>query len=187
MRWSGPGKVAGGAPQARGEILRLRRAATVSCGPLNADVSWLRSMGAIAEVLFPLLKESFPGRSLRLDFAPSVCAVFPAAHPEVGDLIISDDGNEATVTIGSITHCHFNPYDESLSPEQLAKRVSNDVIAFLRELFADRVLIWRSGRLGSGGWQRLPAEKPAHFLSEKATTYLWSGPTPNPLLNTEAS
>ena len=38
MRWSGPGKVAGGAPQARGEILRLRHAGTASRGPLNADV-----------------------------------------------------------------------------------------------------------------------------------------------------
>ena len=38
MRWSGPRKVAGGAPQARGEILRLRRAVTASRGPLNADV-----------------------------------------------------------------------------------------------------------------------------------------------------
>ena len=38
MRWSGPWELAGGAPQARGEILRLRRAATASRGPLNADV-----------------------------------------------------------------------------------------------------------------------------------------------------
>jgi SAM-dependent methyltransferase len=38
MRWSGPREVAGGAPQARGEILRLRRAGRVSRVPLNADV-----------------------------------------------------------------------------------------------------------------------------------------------------
>jgi hypothetical protein len=38
MRWSGPGWVAGGAPLACGEILRSRRAGSVSRGPLNADV-----------------------------------------------------------------------------------------------------------------------------------------------------
>ena len=38
MRWSGPGWVAGGAPQARRKSLRLRRAGMVSRGPLNADV-----------------------------------------------------------------------------------------------------------------------------------------------------
>jgi hypothetical protein len=38
MRWSGPGQLAGGAPPARRESFRQRRAGTASRGPLNADV-----------------------------------------------------------------------------------------------------------------------------------------------------
>lgn len=42
------------------------------------------------------------GRVRRDDFLD---IVFPAAHPEVGDVIISDDENEATVFVGAITPC----------------------------------------------------------------------------------
>ena len=57
MRWSGPRKLAGGAPQARGEILRLRRAGTVSRGPLNADVRWHLNHALIFEDLASALQE----------------------------------------------------------------------------------------------------------------------------------
>ncbi|MHC9539942.1 MAG: hypothetical protein AB9903_10520 [Vulcanimicrobiota bacterium] len=66
----------------------------------------------IRDVLLPKLMDRFPGRGLRTGAPPGLIAVFPAAHPEVGDLTIYDDGEEATVCIGTITHGHhlFSEY-----------------------------------------------------------------------------
>jgi hypothetical protein len=68
MRWSGPGRVAGGAPQARGTIVRLRRAGRAVRGPLNADVRWRMRMRYHAPLLLILVGcVSSPGPSLNVD------------------------------------------------------------------------------------------------------------------------
>jgi len=138
-------------------------------------------MGAITATLLPMLKQTFPERAMRAGTPPDPVATFPAAHPDVGDLRIWDEGDEATVAIGEITHSHFNPYDSSLSADQIAARVSAEIVDFLEDLFADRVLLWSSGIAGSGGWQQIPANAPPQFMGSNARTYHWSGPIPNPL------
>jgi hypothetical protein len=35
----------------------------------------------------------------------------------------------------------------------MEKRVTNEVVTFLTDLFADRVLLWKSPDVGSGGWR----------------------------------
>ena len=39
-----------------------------------------------------------------------------AREPAIGDLVVSFEGNEVSVFLGDITHCHFTPYaaDEKL-------------------------------------------------------------------------
>src|SRR5262245_9296260 len=103
----------------------------------------------IRAVLLPALLANFPYRGFETR-EPSTIGVFPAAHEDVGDVTIVDDGDEATVYIGEITHTHFNPYDQTLSDAELAETVSDDVVGFLAELFADRVLLWKSPKDGSG-------------------------------------
>jgi len=61
----------------------------------------------IRDVLLPKLMDRFPGRGIRTGTPPGPIAVFPASHPEVGDLSIYDDVEEATVSIGMITHGHY--------------------------------------------------------------------------------
>ena len=129
----------------------------------------------ITDLLLPELQSRFADRKLRLGTAPNEVAIFPAAHPGVGDLTIWDDGDEATVGIGEITHDHFNPDDDSLSSEEIAKRVSKEVVEFLEDLFADRVLLWKSPDGRSGGWRVLTT--PDDSLEQgNNLTYLWSGP-----------
>src|SRR4051794_22452878 len=107
----------------------------------------------ITPVLMPKLLHQFPGRGLRVDSPPGPCAVFPAVHPEVGDIEIYDDGNELTVVAGNFTHGHFSNYDDSLSDDQKADAIVEAVLDFLENLFADRFILWGSRKEG-GGWYR---------------------------------
>jgi len=130
----------------------------------------------IREVLVPALKESFPTRPFDRGELPNCIARFAAEHPAVGDVEITDDDTEATVYIGNITHRHFNPYDPSLSPLDLARTVSGEVIQFLTDLFADRVLLWAAPGGGQSGCQypfdgAVPTERPSD-----SNLFVWSGP-----------
>ncbi len=100
--------------------------------------------------------------------------VFPAAHPEIGDLIISDDENEATVFVGTITHAHLGCYEESLSADQRADWIAGQVAEFVGALFADRVLFWKA--FGAGGWKvikRPATEAPLSILGLRSW-FVWS-------------
>lgn len=103
---------------------------------------------------------------MRVSASPDPAVVFPAACTEVGDLQIYDDGDEATVVIGNVTHHHPNPYDPTMSPRERAEWVTQEVVAFLRALFDDRVLLWSHNQgKGGGGWMQpyegvIPNEAP---------------------------
>jgi hypothetical protein len=126
----------------------------------------------ISAVLMPELQKRFPERGLRIGSAPEACAVFPALHPEVGDILIYDDGDELTLVAGKFTHGHFASYDDSLSDDKRADRIVDEVVSFLEELFADRIILWGSHE-GGGGWYR--AEKGSAF-QQRGNEYVWSGP-----------
>ena len=134
----------------------------------------------ISDIFIPILRERFPGRGLRTGASPDPIAVFPAMHPAVGDVSIWDDGEEAMVCVGEITHGHFNPYDSSLTPEEVANLVSEDVVAFLDDLFVDRVLLWKSPDGGAGGWRIMEQDHSTSLLDSHDLTFLWSGPVNNP-------
>ena len=126
----------------------------------------------IHSTLVPALQQRFASRGVVVGQPPAPIATFPAQHPDVGDLIVLDDGSEATVLVGELTHGHFNSYEPSLSPDELAREVTESVLRFLDDLFADRVLLWTiPGK--SGGWETL-TEEPPHF-PQGAQTFVWSG------------
>ncbi len=128
----------------------------------------------IAELLRERLAARLPHAELRT--GPSEGSlVFPAVREEVGDVVVYDDGDEATVFVGTITHGHFDDYAEGVSEDERAVTVAESVADFLDALFADRVLLWRSGR--SGGWRVLDDEEQPDVRSDAGTQFfLWSGP-----------
>jgi len=128
----------------------------------------------IRELLLPELQRRFPDRELKLGLPPDPIAIFPAIHPEIGDVEIWDDDIEATIGIKDVTHGHFNPYDSSLSPDELAEQVTSDVLDFLTALFSDRVLFWVANDASRGGWQLLEYDQPQFHPNSKH--FLWSGP-----------
>ena len=130
----------------------------------------------IRDALIPMLRQRFSNEKLMVGVPPGPIVIFLAKHPSVGALEICDDGDEATIYIGEITHGHFNPYNEELSQEEVEKQVTEDVIDFLEDLFADRILLWKSKTRGSGGWQHLNyAEQPIE-VDRDSEYYVWSGP-----------
>lgn len=98
-----------------------------------------------------------------------------APNPHIGFVSVSDDAEEATVSVGEITHGHFNPYDSSLSEDAHAKWVSDAVIGFLEDLFRDRVVVWTAGPGRGGGWIVLE-EGAEPELAKDVSAHLWSKP-----------
>jgi len=135
----------------------------------------------IFDYLIPKLREQFPNRGLRVEMSPEARAIFPCVHPEVGDIEIHDDGDELTVYAGNFTHGHFSNYDEKLPKEQKAEQITEDVVAFLNNLFADQIILWGS-HSGGGGWSKREEPDKLSFLSKIFTAhkkqYVWSGPLP---------
>lgn len=130
----------------------------------------------IRDLLIPRLQQRYPDRGLTTNLADNPIAVFAATQPAVGKVTIWDDGHEATLAVGQISHGHFSVYDSTITDElAVHQKVCEFVIDFLDALFADQVLLWVSDDGQSGGWQRLdlspditPPEPGGHF-------YVWSG------------
>jgi hypothetical protein len=130
----------------------------------------------IRDVLAPVLQKEFAGQGIVLSSDSNVVATFPALHPQVGDVTVWDDGGEVTVGIGEITHTHFEAAEESMSSSAIAQQITADVVAFLRNLFADRILFWkaRSGKsagleLVEGNLEDVPKDPSRHW-------FVWSSP-----------
>ncbi len=131
----------------------------------------------IFDHLIPQLQEHFGNRNFTIDASKNQI-IFPAAHPAVGDLDIRDDGDEITIIAGKFTHGHFSSYDGRLSEDEQQKRIAEDVITFLKKVFADQIVFWGSHQ-GSGGWYRRgqpPEWAKTGLLKKTEEEFVWSGP-----------
>lgn len=127
--------------------------------------------------LFELVRARFPDRQINVGGERAACVVFPAAHAEVGDIEIYDNHGELVVVIGKFTHTHFANYDRGISQAERDRRITEEVLQFLEEVFADRIEFFGNGR-GSGAW-RVRKNAPRGAISKLLfgrTTYVWSGP-----------
>jgi len=139
----------------------------------------------ISDQLIPRLRERFPNRGLRITNTLQPCAIFPAIHLDVGDVVIHDDGDELTLYIGEHTHGHFSNYDDALTVEQKAEAIVNEMLGFLDALFADQVGVWSVSRR-AGGWYHLKKDANGRdqdvfvvgstMSKQGAKHYVWSGP-----------
>jgi hypothetical protein len=131
--------------------------------------------GTLAKKLIPRLLARFPDRGLRVHQGTQPAASFPAAHPEVGDLLIDDDGDELTISVGELTHGHFSPRSYEKPPEEWQEQIIGDVIEFLDEVFRDEVEFSSAGAGKMGGWQTRGKHHPIARRPE-VRNYVWSGP-----------
>jgi len=130
----------------------------------------------IRDRLISEIKKTFSGWDMAINPVDNPIIRFPAAQKDIGDVLIYDDGDEATVYVENISLGHFNPYDETLTQEQREIAVTEDVISFLQALFADRVLLHTAPDHRMGGWTRLDLHHGPVALSPDRRYYLWSKP-----------
>ena len=134
-------------------------------------------MTILTDAIVPVLKARFVGRPVIFGNPPGPVATFPAAHADVGELVIHDDGDEFTLYVGKFTHVHFGDYDESLSESARAAKIVDNLVSFLDDVFADRMELFGSHTGGGGCRKRGNTPRGgASRLHFGARTYVWSGP-----------
>ena len=102
-----------------------------------------------------------------------------ARDAKVGDIVVSFEGDEISVFLGDITHCHFTPYAAQDSfPGCTPMEAAADASQFIREVISDQWVIWRwrDGRGGCfklGGNDEESADAP--LPGEEVESFVWSG------------
>ena len=95
---------------------------------------------AICDVLLAALLERFSDRGFRVGTPPNPVAVFPAKHPDVGDVSVRGDGIETnftvTVAVGQIIEDQFRNIDSHLE-EGGPNRLEGEERDLARRLAAD--------------------------------------------------
>ncbi len=100
----------------------------------------------ILETLIPALEERFAGRGMRKGVIGEPDVLFPAVHPEVGDIFIYDEGDEITIIVSGFMHVHFGTDEASSTELESTAAITRDIVQFLEDVFADRMIFWT--RLG---------------------------------------
>ena len=134
----------------------------------------LAGLALIRDLLIPALLERYP--EVETGEHPDPIAVFQTPWPGVGPIEIVDDGWEATIYVGELTHGHVNPYNDELTQGEIDAIVTEDVLDFLSALFNDEVLVWSTVSHNVGGWIWLNRTEPPAELRPDANYYVWSGP-----------
>lgn len=127
------------------------------------------------------LTERFAEHELRIGAPPDPLAEFPAIHQGIGNLTMRADDRSYSVAIeiGTIFGTDFTNYDTHLDDRERAGRVTNEVMRFLNELFADRLLFWRVEDGRGSAWRERGESGPIDPLvcdNRVYHTYLWSRP-----------
>lgn len=130
---------------------------------------------SITEKLLPLIEKEFPDKNFAIGTAPDPILTILAPNEGLREIQVFDEGEEATIVFGTLTHSHFSCYEATFSPDQKESAISDDVVSFFRILFSDKVLLWISEDGKSGGWSRKEAGLTARH---NAKNFLWSGPLP---------
>lgn len=131
-------------------------------------------MPTILDTLIPELNRKWPHLNLRLEGCPELYLRVPAACPEVGDLFIFEEGDEAIVGVGQITHRHVSVYDTSLSIPERIRVIIDEIIWFLEALFANRVYLLKY--VGGAGASVVVKQGEHIVVPDGALAYTWAGP-----------
>lgn len=129
----------------------------------------------LSEHLTRTFRETFPELPFVFAEPPNPVATLEGPCEEMSPLQIFDDGDEATIWLGTITHSHFGNYEEGITEDWRHQYIAEEVVEFVRDLIANRIVGMSSlgGRVG--GWRRLEPGDPLPGSSPLKSQYLWSG------------
>jgi hypothetical protein len=137
----------------------------------------------LREILRQTLVERYRDRGLQVfeNAERGPLARFPAAHPAVGDLELGAGAVPIgiNVRIGDVLHDIFHSIDAHLDEAERNQRVVREVVRFLDELFADRLLFWKAADGRGRGWRErgfTDSLDPLVLDNRRYLVYLWSRP-----------
>jgi hypothetical protein len=96
---------------------------------------------SIRQALLLALRARFPDRAFHVGSAPADVATFPAAHHGFGDLVIHDDEHETTIVLDTLMHTHIDAHLSRHAAEGHERAIVEEVLEFLDDLFADRIVV----------------------------------------------
>jgi hypothetical protein len=119
-------------------------------------------------------------RPFRTDDPEEIVRV-PAKAPEVGDIIVRNDGDELTVCIGRIDHRHFEVYCAAGSTEfERQREVAQDAAEWIQDILAEHVRFrveFEAGRVVASSSWHIEHHDGGRWLkrSDEVREYTWSG------------
>jgi hypothetical protein len=142
---------------------------------VNVWARWADAKFVIKQALLNALASTFPRLQYQVGDSPNPIVVIKAIHPSIGDLVIWDEGDEALLSIEGVTHGHLASYDDG-TPEERTIATVKIVVEFLKDLFDDRVVLWRSFGGAVGGWKVYESRAAIPKRGLAAERFVWSGP-----------
>lgn len=119
------------------------------------------------------LKDLFPSLKFKVNENDQEITI-ENQHSHIGNIDFEADGEEIIIYIGNFTHWHAGCYDETLNKEQKQKQVVNEVLDFLSDMLADKIVMWGSHETG-GGFYYDENEQDVPLNPEEVDKYVWSG------------
>ncbi len=119
------------------------------------------------------LINTFPSESFTVSDGGRLAATLTMPNGQ-GDLTIHDDGDEITLFLGDITHCHFSQDylgDGKCSSEA---EMFEEAIEYLRDLLSDQVVFYRARVGGSDGSIQRPSEEQMAKVMVDCHCFVWS-------------
>jgi hypothetical protein len=119
-------------------------------------------------------------RPFRTDDPEEIVRV-PAKAPEVGDVVVRNDGDELTVCIGRIDHRHFELYCATGATERDRQReVAQDAAEWIQDILAERIRFrveFEAGRVIAGSSWHTGHHDGGRWLkrTDEVREYTWSG------------
>jgi len=119
------------------------------------------------------LKTAFPEIPFVFSSPPDPAASL-VGPCELSPLQICDDGEEASIYLGGITHGHLGCYDDDLTEDERLRKIADDVTDFVRDLLSDRIVAMSLLGGLAGGWRRLSADEALPARSIMKRQFVWS-------------
>ncbi|MBX3713452.1 MAG: hypothetical protein KF800_15950 [Lysobacter sp.] len=101
------------------------------------------------------LREEFPGIEV---FAQDAVVVIPSPSPVIGKIEIEADTHGWIVSIGDLTHGHFDHFTPGLDRNAMLVEAAHEVMMFLGDVFAERIEFFNDEQ--SSGWRRADVPMP---------------------------
>ncbi len=106
------------------------------------------ALSELGKLCVELVPQRFAKTGCSVDIARNPIIKFAAAHPDVGDLTVYDDGEDLTIYVGDITHVHFGCYEDDWSEDRKRLAIVDDVSHFVREVITEEIELFKTSFAG---------------------------------------